>query len=321
MSLVEYKDRISNGDTVVIFVGHKSMHTIVARRNNVTQTKYGALRHSDLIGKLFGSKIVCSKGFVYALHPTPELWTLTLPHRTQILYSMDISMITMLLDLKPGTIVCEAGTGSGSLSHAILRTIAPNGFLHTYDFHKERVEKAAKEFQAHGFDGLFKVKCRDVYSEGFDLIADVDAVFLDLPCPWNAIAFAEKAMKIGGGRICSFSPCIEQVHKTCAALQKNGFKNIKTMECLLRTYDVRTIHLPKMDIEDEESIENSDQTVCCSTGPTFDFTGGTLNKKTDSVNGNQKLESECFLACVSPMQTVGHTGLLTFATLPPRSYC
>lgn len=319
MSLVEYKDKISNGDTVVIFVGHKCMHTIVARRNSVTQTKYGALRHSDLIGKLFGSKIVCSKGFVYALHPTPELWTLTLPHRTQILYSMDISMITMLLDLKPGSIVCEAGTGSGSLSHAILRTIAPNGFLHTYDFHKERVEKVAKEFQAHGFDGLVKAKCRDVYSDGFDVNAAVDAVFLDLPSPWNAISFAEKAIKIGGGRICSFSPCIEQVQKTCAVLQKNGFKNIKTMECLLRTYDVRTIHLPKMDIE-ETALESSYQAVSCSTGSTQDFTSGKLNKKSGSVNGNQKLESECFLACVSPMQTVGHTGLLTFASLPPRSY-
>lgn len=46
------------------------------------------------------------------------------------------------LEIGPGSVVCEAGTGSGSLSHAILRAIGPTGKLHTFDFHKERVKVA-----------------------------------------------------------------------------------------------------------------------------------------------------------------------------------
>lgn len=49
------------------------------------------------------------KGWVYLLHPTPELWTVNLPHRTQILYSTDISMVILQLALKPGSVVIESG--------------------------------------------------------------------------------------------------------------------------------------------------------------------------------------------------------------------
>ena len=82
------------------------------------------------------------RGWVTILHPTPELWTLTLPHRTQIIYSTDASLIAMEMGIRPGSKVIEAGTGSGSLSHCIARSIAPNGYLYTFDFHQQRVKMA-----------------------------------------------------------------------------------------------------------------------------------------------------------------------------------
>ncbi|KAJ6661876.1 hypothetical protein lerEdw1_013047 [Lerista edwardsae] len=111
MSFVEYRDTIQEGDTAIVFLGHESMFPVKVQRGGQTQTKYGVIRHSsDLIGKKYGSKVTCSKGgWVYILHPTPELWTVNLPHRTQILYSTDIALITMMLELKPGSIVCESG--------------------------------------------------------------------------------------------------------------------------------------------------------------------------------------------------------------------
>lgn len=42
--------------------------------------------------------------------------------RTQILYSTDIAMVGLQLELWPGSLVVESGTDSGLLSHALART-------------------------------------------------------------------------------------------------------------------------------------------------------------------------------------------------------
>lgn len=82
------------------------------------------------------------KNWVLVLHPTPELWTQCLPHRTQIVYSTDAALISLLLGLRPGSKVIEAGTGSGGLSHALARCVAPHGRLYTFEFHQQRADMA-----------------------------------------------------------------------------------------------------------------------------------------------------------------------------------
>ncbi|XP_053132238.1 tRNA (adenine(58)-N(1))-methyltransferase catalytic subunit TRMT61A isoform X1 [Hemicordylus capensis] len=304
MSFVEYGNNIKEGDTAIVYLGHESMFPVKVQHGGKTQTKYGVIRHStDLIGKQYGSKVTCSKGgWVYVLHPTPELWTVNLPHRTQILYSTDISLITMMLELKPGCVVCESGTGSGSLSHAIIRTIAPTGHLYTVEFHQQRAEKAMEEFQEHKVDHLVTVKTQDVCKNGFGVTNVADAIFLDIPSPWEAIGHAKSALKLEGGRICSFSPCIEQVQRTCLALEEQGFTEINTLEILLRVHNVRTISLQIPDLgkaaEDNSSAEfdrghQSNQDASCA-----DVQQGTVQ----------------FKSSLPLREMVGHTGYLTFAT-------
>lgn len=141
-----------------------------------------------------------SRGWGYILQPTPELWSVTLPHRTQIIYTPDISMIIFQLEIKPGSVVIESGTGSGSLSHAILRAIKPHGHLHTFDFHEVRSQQAREEFENHGLGDFVTCYHRDVCALGFtdDLNGKADAVFLDLPLPHLALPHAKNALKESG---------------------------------------------------------------------------------------------------------------------------
>ncbi len=106
------------------------------------------------------------------------------------------------------------------------------------------------DFKNNKIDDLVTVRHRDVCKNGFPNIeGGVDAVFLDLPTPWEVVTSAKSILVPQGrclvvcvkgydlgdqfvfncgydlitGRICSFSPCMEQVQRTCLALAQHKF--------------------------------------------------------------------------------------------------
>lgn len=182
--------------------------------------------------------------FVLAL--TAELWTLALPHRTQILFSVDIAQVVMHLSLRPGSVVVESGTGSGSLTASLARAVAPGGRVHTYEFNADRATRAAAEFAALGLAGVVAVTHADACADGFgDAVAGTaDGVFLDLPQPWLALPHARRALR-RCGTVCSFSPCVEQVQRTADAMRALGFDEVRAVESLLRPYDALPWVLPQ----------------------------------------------------------------------------
>ena len=100
------------------------------------------------------------------------------------------------------------------------------------------MDRASEEFGEHGLGEMVTGRHRDVCADGFDIVGRADAVFLDLPHPWEVIKHAKDAIKVTGGRLCSFSPCIEQVQKTCQELKKAGFTEVSTLEYLNREFQV-----------------------------------------------------------------------------------
>lgn len=231
---------ISDGDLVIVYEKYDTMKAVKVCAGSVLENRFGLFKHSDWIGKQFGSKVFSSKGgFVYLLAPTPELWTLVLSHRTQILYIADISFVIMFLELVPGCLVLESGTGSGSLTTSLARAVAPRGHVYTFDFHEQRAVSAREDFEKTGLSNLVTVRVRDIQGEGFpdEFSGRADSVFLDLPQPWLAIPSAAKMLK-QDGVLCSFSPCIEQVQRASETM-RSSFTDIRTFEILLHTYEVR----------------------------------------------------------------------------------
>lgn len=140
--------------------------------------------------------------FVFALKPDRSLYTNTLIHRTQILYSIDISFVIGNLGVRPGITVVETGTGSGSLTYSLMKALGGKGHLFSFEYNKERAEHAQREFKEMNANNV-TIMNRDAYKDGFLIdgrveTESVDAIFLDLPSPWLAVPHVVAAMKRGG---------------------------------------------------------------------------------------------------------------------------
>jgi tRNA (adenine57-N1/adenine58-N1)-methyltransferase len=151
--------------------------------------------------------VVASSGFIHLLPPTPENWTSSLPHRTQVVYTPDYSYILHRIRARPGTNIIEAGAGSGSFTHASARAVFSGypelssdsqppskkrrlGKVWSFEFHEQRHEKLQKEIQDHGLEGIVEITHRDVCEGGFLVNGQspgAEAIFLDLPAPWIAL--------------------------------------------------------------------------------------------------------------------------------------
>jgi tRNA (adenine57-N1/adenine58-N1)-methyltransferase len=85
---------IQEGDVAIFFESMDSYKQTTIKHGCVYQIKTGAVNHSDIIGKCeYGTRVFSSnmRGSCLILRPTSDLYTRSLPCRTQILYTPDIS--------------------------------------------------------------------------------------------------------------------------------------------------------------------------------------------------------------------------------------
>lgn len=199
------------------------------------------------------------------------------------------------------------------------------------------------------------VECRDVCSDGFGVEGIANAVFLDIPQPWDAIEASKRALKAVGSRLCCFSPCIEQVQQTCIKLEEQGFCDVEVMECIHRPINVRHSVIKTANLGLKRPSPTSSVDMATTTGGsdnvsvTMDTvtegthskavtkeTNDTVTVKKDSTgcqgnstgcqddftrkmnNSELSYAGSVTMTTAQPTTNItGHTGYLTFATLSP----
>jgi tRNA (adenine57-N1/adenine58-N1)-methyltransferase len=197
-------------------------------------THRGVLHHDELIGQPWGSQVFSHQGSpFFLLQPSLADLLTELPRNTQIMYPKDIGFILTTLTIGPGQRVLEAGTGSGSMTVALAFAVGPQGRVVSYERRPEFQALAQKNLARLGLAERVEFKLADI-AEGFSE-RDMDAMFLDVPNPWDYMRQVREALK-PGGFFCNLVPTFNQVENLLHELHRQHFAFVEVCEMMLRYY-------------------------------------------------------------------------------------
>jgi len=208
-------------------------------------THRGVLNHDDLIGTPWGTRVYTHLGHpLWLLRPSTDDLVRDLRRISQIVYPKDAGYILMKMRIAPGCRVVEAGTGSGGLTLVFAQAVSPTGRVYSYEVRPDMQQLAHRNLEQLGLTEFVEFKLRDI-AGGFDE-RDADALFLDLPTPWDYLAQAHEAL-VNGGFFGCILPTTNQVSRLIGALEETNFGLIEVEELLLRPYKAVPARLRPID--------------------------------------------------------------------------
>ncbi len=240
--------QFKEGDLVIVKDKKEKSYLQRLVKSGRLQTHLGFLKHEDIVGKEEG---VCLKtsteNIVYIFYPTLTEYMEKMGRKTAIIHPKDIGIIILWADVKPGSRIVEAGTGSGALLLALSRFVGDSGHVYSYDNRPELQEVAVKNLEKFfgTLPGNVTLKQKDI-TAGIDEDG-LDAIILDFSQPWELISEAKKSLR-PGGKLASYIPTIIQAERLVRELDMaGGFMDIDILEVLLRPwqvkgYSVRPLH-------------------------------------------------------------------------------
>jgi len=225
------------GDPVLLVYNHRH-RWIRTVKEDYFHCNYGSVDLRDVIDATYGTSVETSKGkWLHAYYPTMIDWiNVAFKHQSQIIYEKDAAMISMLLDVKPGDVIYETGTGSGSLTAILARAVGTDGRIVTHDNRQKAIEVAKENLAMIGLDNV-DFNHRDVTEEGF-VEGNADGLVLDMGDPWRVIEPVTQVLN-PGRKLVIFLPTFNQLGKTAEALRECDFKDIRAIELLEREIQLK----------------------------------------------------------------------------------
>lgn len=227
-------DTVQEGDIAQLVGLRHAFHLVNLKAGQSIHTHRGILKHDDLIGKPWGTQVFSHTGSpFFILKPSIADIIRTTKRNTQIMYPKDIGFLLITMGIGPGSRVIEAGTGSGGLTQAFAYMVGETGLVISYEKREEMQRLAKTNLAMLGLEKRVMFKLLDI-ELGFEE-KEVDAIFLDLPNPYDYLPQVRQALK-SGGYFGTILPTTNQVMKTLVELRRNTFAFTDVCELMLRYY-------------------------------------------------------------------------------------
>lgn len=196
-------------------------------------TKYGMIKSSDIKGAKDGDVVKSNKGeecVVYS--PLYIDQYRKLKRLAQIPLLKDIGFFIAELGLGRDSVIGDAGAGSGGVTCMLANIVKKVYAFDVKDEHLAVVEENIKNLELNNI----VLKKASIYEE-LD-VKDLDAFFVDVAEPWNAVKFVGNTLKVGGF-IVSYSPNLTSVSDYMNVLRADErFVVIKTVELIEQPWEV-----------------------------------------------------------------------------------
>jgi tRNA (adenine57-N1/adenine58-N1)-methyltransferase len=223
-----------DGDLVLLIDAKNKPFIFRLQAGQELQTHRGVVRHTDLIGIPWGSRVASHLGQTfYLLSPSLHELLLHLPRRSQIVFPKEVGYLLVRLSVGPGARVIEAGTGSGAMTLALAWAVGPNGQVYSYDRRGDMQSLAERNLARVGLESRVTFHERPI-EDGF-LESDVDSLFLDVPDPHLVLPQVRRALR-PGSPFAAILPTVNQIAALLAAMEANEFAFPEVCEILLRFY-------------------------------------------------------------------------------------
>lgn len=232
---------LKDGELVLLLSRDESYLVEVSPRTIHTQS--GMIEYKKLKDKTFGKKIKTHLGkeFILVEPNIKDILDKKIKRIPQIITPKDIGLILAYTGVGSGSFVIDAGTGSAFLTIFLAHHVQP-GKVVTYEKNERFVKVAKENIEASGLSKFITLKQKDAL-KGMNE-RDADLVTLDMKNAEKAVKYAYRALKPGGWLVV-YSPYIEQVSAVHAEMEEKGFCRIKTVENIVREWQVEKFTRPK----------------------------------------------------------------------------
>jgi len=223
------------GDFVLLYLNERKKWLVQVRQEKEFHTDKGIVNLGEIVGRPFGTSVRSTLGYdIHVLLPAVRDHITNMQRPTQILYDKDIAIVLFRLDIRSGSIVVEAGTGSGAMTASLANAVRPDGHVYSYEIRRGFADIAKRNVTKMGLEKFVTIKNADA-KLGFEE-NDVDAAVVDLEDPWEVVDSVHEALKASHS-VASFSPTVNQLERTVEAME-GKFVDIDSVECLVRNMRV-----------------------------------------------------------------------------------
>lgn len=221
-------------ELVLLLTGGGKRHLLRLQPGRLFHSNLGKVQHDELIDLPYGTTVYSHLGHaMLLLEPSLDDRMTRIKRNTQIIFPKDAAMIVRRLNLRAGSRVIEAGTGSGALTIALAWAVAPTGRVFSYEIREDHIQVARSNLEKMGLLQYVELHTTSIL-EGFNQ-TEADALVLDLRTPWIFLEQARRALRPGGFFV-ALVPTTNQVGELLHGLESSAFADIAVEEVLVRAY-------------------------------------------------------------------------------------